>query len=184
MFVPVTSGGPEPTVKTVNESTQTETSEEKLESQMESKRNDRNWKEGKQEGREVTKGGGGQDTRAHTGKNLVILHEIIALLQFVDESMWSKKNCFFKSLYCGELLHLLIVIRVFEDSSFWFLSWYLCVCFLPFLSHKPSYSVTEDSVLFIKPKHTETNTKNIVMAKAVSCDQISNNCQWLRWSWF
>lgn len=72
MFVPV-SCGPETTVKAMDESTQTEISGEKLESQMESRQKDGSGREGKQEVRGLTKGAGGQDTQARTGKNVVTL---------------------------------------------------------------------------------------------------------------
>lgn len=79
MFIPVTSAGPEPQVKTGDERIQPETLEEKLEAQMETKQDDSNEREDEQEAREVTKGGGGEETKAYTG-NLVTLHLVTALL--------------------------------------------------------------------------------------------------------
>ncbi|XP_026203996.1 zinc finger MYM-type protein 4-like isoform X1 [Anabas testudineus] len=76
MFIPVTSAGPEPQVKTGDERIQPETLEEKLEAQMETKQDDRNEREDEQEAREVTKGGGGEETKAYTEHTRSCCHDV------------------------------------------------------------------------------------------------------------
>lgn len=124
MLVPVTSGSPEPTVKSMDESTQTETSEEKLESQTESKQNDRNRREGKQEGREATEGGGGQETQAHTGKK-VVTTMVMKLLSFLHWSWfyWTPPHYRFN---LSELNLIMFTVGSSSLSGTWYLLYRTC----------------------------------------------------------
>lgn len=110
MFLPVTSGGSAPTVKTINKKIQPETLEQKLNTEMETKQNDRDGREDGQKHREVTKGGG-QETQTLTGKNLVNLNELFALSHLVDQATQAKRSCCIKSLCHGNCSTFLMYLR-------------------------------------------------------------------------